>query len=237
MLIIGGVDIGNRKDIGPRLIEAIKNTRIIVIESQESFFNLCSDLKIDSKNHVLLEYQSPIDEVLEQRICDRVLLSLSKGFDVLVLSDDGMPGIADPGGKLVHLAHKNNYRVTVIPGPSIVSTLPAVLGLDSRRFTFEDELPINQNERLSMLDKLKKEGRGFLFIVKNRRDHNLLLKEIILDIAKIFPSQTTVGIGINLTMDNEQIIYSSASEIFNRIKNYPITQKDFISVYIEASYE
>jgi len=76
-----------------------------------------------------------------------------------------------------------------------------------------------------------------LFIVKNRRDHNLLLKEIILDIAKIFPSQTTVGIGLNLTMDNEQIIYSSASEIFNRIKNYPITQKDFISVYIEASYE
>lgn len=237
MLIIGGVDIGNRKDIGPRLIEAINNTKTVVIENKGSFFSLCSDLRIDPRGHVLLEYPSPIDEDLEKHICDRVLTQLSEGVNVLVLSDDGMPGIADPGGKLVHLAHQNNYRVTVIPGPSIVSTLPAVLGLDSRRFTFEDELPINQDERIDMLVKLKQQKRGFLFIVKNRRDHNLLFSDIALDIQEVFPAHTPVGIGINLTMDNEQIIYSCASEIFNRIKNYPITQKDFISVYVEACYE
>jgi 16S rRNA (cytidine1402-2'-O)-methyltransferase len=237
MLIIGGVDIGNRRDIGPRLIEAIKNTKIIVVESKEFFFDLCLALKINTSGNELIEYASPIDKDLEQQICDRILFSLYEGLDVLVLSDDGMPGIADPGGKLVHLAHENNYRVTVIPGPSIVSTLPAVLGLDSRRFTFEDELPINQDERFNMLVKLKKENRGFLFIVKNRRDHNLLFKDIILDISKVFPPHTPVGIGINLTMENEKIIYSSVSEISNRIKDYPITQKDFISVYVEASYE
>jgi 16S rRNA (cytidine1402-2'-O)-methyltransferase len=236
MLIIGGVDIGNRKDISPRLVEAICNIKTIVVESRDLFLELCLDLEIHAENIELIEYYSPMDEALEQQICNRILSRLSDNQDVLMLSDDGMPGIADPGGKIVALAHSQKYKVTVIPGPSIVSTLPAVLGLDSRRFTFEDELPINKDERLAMLDKLKKEGRGFLFIVKNRRDHNLLFKDIVLDISKTFSPHTPVGIGINLTMKNEQIIYSSASEIFNRIREYPITQKDFISVYVEASY-
>jgi 16S rRNA (cytidine1402-2'-O)-methyltransferase len=231
MLIVGGVDIGNRRDIGSRMIDAIRFADVIVAENISNFQTLCNSLGIDTMA-ILVEYYAPMDPLKELDIVTDIVDYLANDKRVLLLTDDGMPGIADPGGRLIKLAHKMSYKVTVIPGPSIVSTLPAVLGVDSRRFTFEDELPSDRHERLRMLQKLRSEDRGFLFIVKNRRDENYNFKNILADIDIVFDPHTQIGLGVNLTMPNEMILLSTVSELLNSLEHYTFTQQDFISVYI-----
>lgn len=234
MLVIGGLDIGNRQDIGQRVLSAINSFKVIVVENVSNFNRLCHDLKIDPSAE-LIEYYSPMSEDEETQAIFEVFKYLNAGTDVLLLSDDGMPGIADPGGRIIHMAHDAGIKVSVIPGPSIVSTLPAVLGVDSRRFTFEDELPSDRPARLQLLQKLRSEGRGVIFIVKNRRDENINFKSVLNDIKLIFPAENKIGVGLNLTMPNELILLSSVGELEKVLDHYTFTQNDFISVYVECS--
>jgi 16S rRNA (cytidine1402-2'-O)-methyltransferase len=233
MLIVGGVDIGNRGDIGHRMIDAIRTSDVIVAENINNFNRLCSDLKI-STNATLIEYYAPMDPAKELDTITDIIDHLSNSRTVLLVTDDGMPGIADPGGRVIQMAHNVGLKVSVIPGPSIVSTLPAVLGVDSRRFTFEDELPADRADRLQLLQKLRSEDRGVVFIVKNRRDDNVNFKTILKDIQLVFPAENKIGVGLNLTMPNEMIALSSVGNLYSNFDHYNFTQNDFISVYIEC---
>jgi 16S rRNA (cytidine1402-2'-O)-methyltransferase len=233
MLVIGGVDIGNRLDISPRVVEAISTFDMIVVENLASFSILCKELGISPKA-TILEYFSPMPEEKEKWVVERVMVSLRLRKKVLMLSDDGMPGIADPGGLIVDAAHSLGYKVSVFPGPSVVSTLPAVLGVDSRRFTFEDEIPSERASRLKLFQKLYAEGRGVVFIVKNRRDDNTGFKQILKDIALVFPERNVLGLGINMTMENELIIKTSVGKALSTLSDYTFSQKDFISLYLDC---
>jgi 16S rRNA (cytidine1402-2'-O)-methyltransferase len=233
MLIVGGIDIGNRGDIGRRMIEAIKTSDVIVAENINNFNKLCNDLGIQT-HATLIEYYAPMDPAKELDIVTDIIDHLSNHRTVLLVTDDGMPGIADPGGRVIQMAHNVGLKVSVIPGPSIVSTLPAVLGVDSRRFTFEDELPSDRTERLELLQILRSEGRGVVFIVKNRRDENVNFKSVLKDIQLVFPAQNKIGVGLNLTMPNEMIVLSSVGDLYANFDHYNFTQNDFISVYIEC---
>jgi 16S rRNA C1402 (ribose-2'-O) methylase RsmI len=231
MLLVCGVDIGNRKDVSSRLADAILDADVILVENPEMFFDLCIEIDVNPLAEII-HYYAPMEELQDLRIVSAVDEHLKKNKLVLLVSDDGMPGIADPGGRIVQMAHHKGHTISVIPGPSIVSTLPAVLGLDSRRFTFEDELPSLQADRIKMLNKLKNEERGFLFIVKNRRDENSNFKNILFDIVSVFPHKTSIGIGLNITMPNEKIILSSVGEIVLKVSSESFSASDFISVYV-----
>jgi 16S rRNA (cytidine1402-2'-O)-methyltransferase len=233
MLIVGGIDIGNRLDISKRVLNAISYFPVIVVENIENFNRMCVELGIAPKAKVI-EYYAPMDESEEQQVIKTVIGHLSDGMDVLLLSDDGMPGIADPGGLLIDMAHREGHRVSTFPGPSIVSTLPAVLGVDSRRFTFEDEIPSDRSERLKLLQKLYGEGRGVVFIVKNRRDDNATFKDVVKDIATVIPRGNLIGVGVNLTMKNELIIKTRVGELYDRLEHYNFSMEDFISLYVDC---
>lgn len=233
MLVVGGIDIGNRLDIGQRVISAINTFPVIVVENINNFNILCQDLKLDPSAEII-EYYAPMDPAEEDLAISIIFNYLENGLDVLILTDDGMPGVADPGGRIISIAHENGHMVSVMPGPSIVSTLPAVLGVDSRSFTFEDELPSGRSERLQKLQKLYSEGRGVVFIVKNRRDENTNFKSILKDIELVLPANNIIGVGLNLTMQNELVIKTTVGELFNTFDHYNFTQQDFISVYMDC---
>ncbi len=233
MLVVGGIDIGNRLDIGQRVINAINTFPVIVVENMVNFNKLCFDLKLDPSAEVI-EYYAPMEPTEEDLVISIIFNYLENGLDVLILTDDGMPGVADPGGRIISIAHESGHRVSVMPGPSIVSTLPAVLGVDSRSFTFEDELPSDRSERLQKLQKLYSEGRGVVFIVKNRRDENVNFKSILKDIELVLPAHNTIGVGLNLTMPNELVIKTTVMDMHRTLDHYNFTQEDFISVYIDC---
>lgn len=237
MLIIGGVDIGNRLDIGPRMVTAIQSSDILLVENKSMFERLCSDLSI-SPNGTVVEYFAPMDEEKENQIISGVMSALENKKTVLICPDDGMAGVADPGGKVVSIAHSRQFPVEVIPGPSIVSALPAALAMGGKSFIFDDDIPGPMRfDRIKRFRWAIESKTPYLFLVKNRRDDNSKLAEVLDDIMSVSGPHRQVGIGINVTMPNQMILRDTISNMIERIKSIEINQSHFISVLIEGQYE
>jgi 16S rRNA (cytidine1402-2'-O)-methyltransferase len=232
MLIVGGVDIGNRLDVGLRMISAIKDCDIVLVENRYMFDNLCKDLAIVPSG-AIIEYYAPMDEESEAPIILEVIQALKNNKNVLICPDDGMAGVADPGGKIIVIAHEQGLPVEVIPGPSIISALPAILGVGGKSFIFEDDVPGSSSKsRLEKFDWVKQSHTSYLFLVKNRKDDNSKIIEILKDIQTVFGKHHPVGIGINVTMTDQTIVRDGVSAVIDKVLGMKINQSDFISVLI-----
>jgi 16S rRNA (cytidine1402-2'-O)-methyltransferase len=232
MLIVGGVDIGNRLDIGSRMISAIKDSDIVLVENKSMFDNLCKDLSISPSGEVI-EYFAPMDEDVEMPIILKVVGALKGNKNVLICPDDGMAGIADPGGKIIVIAHEQGLPVEVIPGPSIISALPAILGVGGKSFIFEDDIPgESPSTRIEKLAWIKQSEMPYLFLVKNRRDDNSKIIEILKDVQAVFGKYHQVGIGINVSMVNQTVVRDSVANVIDKTLSMNINQSDFISILI-----
>lgn len=236
MLIVGGIDIGNRLDIGSRMISAIKDSDIVLVENKSMFDNLCKDLSVIPSGSII-EYYAPMDEELEEPIILKVIEALKNNKNVLICPDDGMAGIADPGGKIIAIAHEEGLPVEVIPGPSIISALPAILGVGGKSFIFEDDIPGESSDlRIERLAWIKESKMPYLFLVKNRRDDNSKVLEILKDIETVFGRYCQVGIGINISMTNQSIARGSILKIISKVSDMNISQSDFISIVISGQH-
>lgn len=85
--------------------------------------------------------------------------ALEAGEDVGLLSDAGAPGVADPGAKLVRLAHRLGVRVIPLTGPSSILLGLMASGLDGQRFRFHGYLPPKKNALAQTLRRLERESR------------------------------------------------------------------------------
>lgn len=85
------------------------------------------------------------------------------GDTVLVVSDAGMPGVSDPGYRIVRAAIDADVRVEVLPGGSAVTTALVLSGLPMDRFCFEGFLPRAKGERAARLRELLGEPRTMIF--------------------------------------------------------------------------
>jgi 16S rRNA (cytidine1402-2'-O)-methyltransferase len=93
--------------------------------------------------------------------CQTYLDRMAQGEEMALLSDAGMPGICDPGAKLVRECHQMGIEVQVIPGPSAVTTLVALSGYAGKGFRFHGFFPREDLDRKQVLAKvLERGGRG-----------------------------------------------------------------------------
>lgn len=111
------------------------------------------------------------------------------GLHVGIMSESGMPGVADPGNSMVAYAHAHKIKVKVASGPSSIIMALAASGLNGQNFTFNGYLPIKENElrkRLKVIEnKILKEKQSQIFIeapYRNDRMFQFLLKEMRPDI-------------------------------------------------------
>jgi len=112
-----------------------------------------------------------------------------EGYHVGVMSESGMPGIADPGNSIVAYAHAHKIKVKVGSGPSSIIMALAASGLNGQNFAFNGYLPIKENELRKCLKSLEikilKEKQSQIFIeapYRNDRMFQFLLKEMKPDI-------------------------------------------------------
>lgn len=105
----------------------------------------------------------------EERRSAELAARLQAGDTVALITDAGMPAIADPGLSAVRVAHDVGAEVTVVPGASAVTAALAVSGLPAERFTFEGFLPRKGKDRTQRLAQLATEERTMvLFSAKSR---------------------------------------------------------------------
>jgi len=129
MLYLCATPIGNLKDVTLRVLEVLKSADLVACEDTRHTRVLLDRHGIDAR---LISFH---DHNEEQRLALLMPL-LREGKEVAVVSDAGMPGLSDPGFSLVRACAAEGLPVTVLPGPSAVSTALVLSGLPGDRFAF-----------------------------------------------------------------------------------------------------
>jgi 16S rRNA (cytidine1402-2'-O)-methyltransferase len=126
--------IGNLKDITLRSLDVLKEVEYIFCEDTRRTKILLDYYQI--KNKKLISYFAPREE---EKI--PYLLEILKKNDAALVVDSGMPGISDPGYKLIKACLENNIEIEVLPGPSAFLTALVGSGLPLDKFLFLGFLP------------------------------------------------------------------------------------------------
>ena len=134
MLYIVPTPIGNLKDVTLRSLEVLKEIDYIFCEDTRRTKILLDHYQI--KNKKLISYFAPKEE---EKI--PYLLKILKNNNAVLVVDAGMPGISDPGYKLIKTCLQNNIEIEVLPGPSAFLTALVGSGLPLDKFLFLGFLP------------------------------------------------------------------------------------------------
>ena len=132
------------------------------------------------------------------------LTHILQGSDVGIISEAGVPCVADPGSKIVKFAHQYQIEVSPIPGPSSILLALIASGFNGQNFAFNGYLPIDKKERSKKIKELeiysKKKGQTQIFMETPYR--NLQLFE---SIVKTCSNRTKLCIASDITLDSENI--------------------------------
>jgi 16S rRNA (cytidine1402-2'-O)-methyltransferase len=194
-LILAGAPIGRPEDASARLREALATAGIIAAEDTRRLRRLAADLGIELRARVVSYFDQN-----ERARAEELLRDLLDGHDVLVITDAGLPGVSDPGYRLVVAAVAENVPVTVVPGPSAVTTALVVSGLPSDRFCFEGFLPRKAGERAGRLAALAAEPRTMVFFEAPHR-----LAAALLALAEAFGADRPAAVCRELTKTYEEV--------------------------------
>lgn len=144
-------------------------------------------LNVDTKDTELFDYLNPALE----------------GYNIGIISEAGCPCIADPGAKIVSLAHEKNIKIIPLTGPSSVILALMASGLNGQIFTFNGYLPIDKTGRKEKLLALEKEAAKNItqiFIEAPHRNDKL-----VSDILEFCKPELKLCIAVDLTLTEESI--------------------------------
>jgi 16S rRNA (cytidine1402-2'-O)-methyltransferase len=163
-LVVAAAPIGRPEDASPRLASALAEAGVIAAEDTRRLRRLAAAVGVEPAGRIVSYY-----DAVEQSRVPGLLAALRAGDDVLLVTDAGLPGVSDPGYRLVAAAAAAGVRVTVLPGPSAVTAALAVSGLPSDRFCFEGFPPRRAGERARRFAGLAAEPRTLVFFESPRR--------------------------------------------------------------------
>lgn len=142
---------------------------------------------------------------------------LLDGQDVAVVSDAGLPGIADPGSHLAELAIAADITVTPLPGANAALSALICSGIDTTRFSFFGFLPKTTKKRREVLESLAKETSTLLFYESPHR-----LKATLKELAETFGADRQVAVARELTKKFESFVRGSlGSAVVHFQENQP----------------
>lgn len=202
-VILAGAPLGQPGDASARLRAALATTAVIAAEDTRRLHRLCRDLDVTPAGRIVSFF-----EANESARVPVLLAALQDGDDVLVVTDAGMPSVSDPGYRLVVAAVAADIAVTVLPGPSAVTTALAVSGLPVDRFCFEGFLPRKAGERQRAVAALAQEPRTLVFFEAPHR-----LAETLADLAAAFGADRPAAVCRELTKTYEEVRRGPLAEL------------------------
>ncbi|RJQ44241.1 MAG: 16S rRNA (cytidine(1402)-2'-O)-methyltransferase [Gaiellales bacterium] len=152
MLHVCPTPIGNLGDITTRVLETLRKVDVIASEDTRRTGRLLAHFAIDKPQLSFFEHN-------EVRRVPEIIGMLREGRDVALVSDAGMPGICDPGYRLIAAALDAGLPVQVLPGPSALDTALVASGFPTDSFVFLGYIPRKRSEREQMLRMIAAESR------------------------------------------------------------------------------
>jgi 16S rRNA (cytidine1402-2'-O)-methyltransferase len=193
-LIVVGTPIGNLGDLSRRAIEALATADVIACEDTRVTRKLLTHSGITSKRLLA------VHEHNEAAMADRIVELVNGGAAVALVSDAGMPGISDPGERVVRAAAAAGLTVEVVPGPSAALVALVVSGLPADRFCFEGFLPRRGGERSARLASIAAEPRSVVLYESPHR-----VRATVSDLLSACGSERPVAVTRELTKLHEEV--------------------------------
>jgi 16S rRNA (cytidine1402-2'-O)-methyltransferase len=192
--------IGNLEDITFRAVRTLKECDLIACEDTRHTRKLLNHYDIKKP---LVSYH----EHNEMTRSAELIARIREGSNVALISDAGMPLVADPGYRLVTAAVAEGIAVQPIPGPSALITALAASGLPTDSFRFGGFLPAKSGQRAGVLEALKNEQATLIFF---EAPHRIL--DTLADVDRILGARQVV-IGRELTKAHEEFLRGTARAI------------------------
>ncbi len=218
-LFIVGTPIGNMEDITLRALRILKEVDLIAAEDTRQIRKILNKYSIKNRT---ISYHEHNEDYKSQKIVNELL----SGKDVALVSDAGMPGISDPGYRLVNLAFKQGIEVISVPGPSAIVASLSVSGLPTDSFFFAGFLPTKKGERIKKLQEYKEYS---FTLVLYEAPHRIV--KSLQDILEILGNRKVV-IARELTKMHEEVLRGSADEVISLLKARQI--KGEITLLVEG---
>jgi len=189
----------------PNIHEIIQKLDGVISESEKPARRFLGHFKRASLPQKLLNEHTDLKELPE------LLQPLLEGKNLGLLSDAGLPCIADPGAELVRLARQKNIPIQAIVGPSSIFLALMLSGLGGQRFSFHGYLPRDAAPRQEAIRRLernsRKEASTELFMEAPYRNQELL-KALI----ETLEPTTELALCTDLTAPTESVIVKSIAE-------------------------
>ncbi len=134
----------------------------------------------------------------------------SSGYEIGLLSESGMPSVADPGSQAVRIAHEFDLKVIPHVGPSSIILSLAASGLNGQHFCFHGYLPIKNNELVRKLKQLEdqiKRSKATQIFIETPYRNDRMLKSLLSNLS----NNTILAIARDITGSNELIISKPVS--------------------------
>jgi 16S rRNA (cytidine1402-2'-O)-methyltransferase len=171
--------------------------------------SLNREIHIDSLTFFELNEHTSAEEI------PAFLDPVEKGMDAAIISEAGVPGVADPGAAVVRVAHEKGIRVVPLTGPSSLLLALMASGLNGQSFCFHGYLPVKRPERIKKIREIEqvaiRRGETQLFIEAPYRNDALLA-----DILETCHPKTLLCIAADITLETEFIFTKATGDWKNK---------------------
>jgi 16S rRNA (cytidine1402-2'-O)-methyltransferase len=182
-LYMVGTPIGNLEDISPRALHVLSQVSLIAAENPQRTRRLLQRYELHTP---MMRYTDAYDRKKESRL-SAVLAALEAG-DVALVSEAGMPGLADPGYELLAAVRERGMNVVPVPGPTALIAALAASGIPAERFVFLGFLPRGAGARRELLASLVESP---FTLVAYEAPHRLL--DTLADLDLLFGERSMVA--------------------------------------------
>lgn len=220
MLYVVATPIGNLDDITLRALEVLKSVDLIAAEDTRHSGNLLRHFEIRKP---LVSYHEHNEAMRSEELAGR----LAAGENVALITDAGMPGLSDPGVRLVRKCIERGLPYTIIPGVSAILTALVGSGLGTESFCFRGFLPVKSGQRERELRAAAESAATSVFFESPYR----ILKTLAA-CAELMPDRQ-LCVARELTKKFEEFRRGTAAELVTHYQAHP--PKGEITLVLEAA--
>jgi len=207
-LAVCATPIGNLEDVTLRVLRELAEADVVLAEDTRHTRGLLERHEIQAR---LLSYH----EHNEAKRTAELLPRLEAGERVALVSDAGLPGINDPGARLVAAALEAGVPVTVLPGPSAVETALVASGLVGERYQFLGYLPRGERALAELGEELARWPWPVVAFESPQR-----LPRSLAALARVVPKRSS-AVCRELTKRHEEVVRGTLSELAERFAEPP----------------
>ena len=206
-LYLVGTPIGNLEDITLRALRVLKEVDLIACEDTRQTQKLLNHYAITTRTTSYHEH----NEIARSA---ELVKEIQEGASVALVTDAGMPGISDPGYRLITLAIQHHVPVVPIPGASAFLSALVASGLPTDSFRFSGFLPAKRGERRAALEEIKNSSRPQIFYEAPHR-----VVETLVDVVEVLGESRPVVIAREVTKLHEEFLRGGAAEVLENLKS------------------